>query len=41
MKDTMETLNKAVMKVGEKTYKNAGASKPSDDVIETDFSSEK
>ena len=41
MKDTMETLKKAVMEVGEKAYQDAGASNPADDVIETDFSSEK
>ena len=41
MKDTMETLKKAVMEVGKKAYQDAGASNPADDVIETDFSSEK
>ena len=41
MKDTMETLKKALMEVGEKAYQDAGASNPADDVIETDFSSEK
>ena len=41
MKDTMETLKRAVMEVGEKAYQDAGASNPADDVIETDFSSEK
>ena len=41
MNETMETLKKAVMEVGEKAYQNAGASNPADDVIETDFSSEK
>jgi len=41
MKETMETLKKAVMEVGEKAYQDAGASNPADDVIETDFSSEK
>jgi len=42
MKDMMESLKKAVMEVGEKAYKEAGANNPGvDDVIETDFSSEK
>jgi len=41
MKETMETLKKAVMEVGEKAYQDGGASNPADDVIETDFSSEK
>merc|ERR1712078_897819 len=41
MKDTMESLKKAVMEVGEKAYQDAGASNPADEVIETDFSSEK
>jgi len=41
MKDTMETLKRAVMEVGNKAYQDAGASNPADDVIETDFSSEK
>ena len=41
MKETMETLKKALMEVGEKAYQDAGASNPADDVIETDFSSEK
>ena len=42
MKEKMEILKKAVMEVGEKAYKEAGASNPAgDDVIETDFSSEK
>ena len=42
MKEMMEGLKKAVMEVGEKAYKEAGASNaPGDDVIETDFSSEK
>jgi len=42
MKDMMEQLKKAVMEVGEKAYKEAGASNsPQDDVIETDFSAEK
>ena len=38
----MEKVKKAVMEVGEKAYKDAGANAPADeDVIETDFSSEK
>jgi molecular chaperone DnaK len=42
IKDIMENLKKAVMEVGEKAYKEAGVNTPSgDDVIETDFSSEK
>ncbi len=42
MKDLMEKLKKAVMDVGEKAYKEAGAANsPEDDVIETDFSAEK
>ena len=42
MKDMMEKVKKAVMEVGEKAYKDAGANAPADeDVIETDFSSEK
>merc|ERR1711939_483971 len=41
MKETMETLKKALMEVGEKAYQDGGASNPGDDVIETDFSSEK
>ena len=42
MKDMMERVKKAVMEVGEKAYKDAGANAPADeDVIETDFSSEK
>ena len=42
MKEMMENLKKAVMEVGEKAYKEAGANNPAgDDVIETDFSSEK
>jgi len=42
MKEVMERLKKAVMEVGEKAYKQAGANaNPGDDVIETDFSSEK
>jgi|TARA_B110000003_G_scaffold252970_1_gene267933 molecular chaperone DnaK len=42
MKDKMEQLKKAVMEVGEKAYKEAGAgANPEEDVIETDFSAEK
>ena len=42
MKELMESLKKTVMEVGEKAYKEAGANNPTeDDVIETDFSSEK
>lgn len=42
MKDMMENLKKVVMEIGEKAYKNADAtSAAGDDVIETDFSSEK
>ena len=42
MKDMMEKVKKAVMEVGEKAYKDAGANAPADeDVIETDFSFEK
>jgi molecular chaperone DnaK len=42
MKDMMEKVKKAVMEVGEKAYKDTGANAPADeDVIETDFSSEK
>ncbi len=41
MKEMMESLKKAVMEVGEKAYKEAGATNAADDVIETDFSSEK
>ena len=40
MKNTMEQLKKVVMEVGEKAYKEAGNS-PENDVIETDFSTEK
>ena len=40
MKDTMEKLKKSMMEVGEKVYKESGASSE-DEVIETDFSSEK
>jgi molecular chaperone DnaK len=42
MKELTEQLKKAVMEVGEKAYKEAGAnSSAEDDVIETDFSAEK
>jgi len=42
MKELMESLNKAMMEVGEKAYKGAeGAPSPGDDAIETDFSAEK
>merc|ERR1711934_977209 len=41
MKELMESLKKTVMEVGEKAYQDGGASNPADDVIETDFSSEK
>ena len=42
MKNLMETLKKTVMEVGEKAYGQAGANNPAEDnVIETDFSSEK
>ena len=42
MKELMETLKKSVMEVGEKAYKQAETANPAaDDVIETDFSSEK
>jgi molecular chaperone DnaK len=42
MKEMTENLKKAVMEVGEKAYKDADSSNNSaDDVIETDFSSEK
>ena len=42
MKDMMEKVKKAVMEVGERAYKDAGANAPADeDVIETDFSFEK
>ncbi len=42
MKEVMEKVKTAVMEVGEKVYKEAGANSPAgDDVIETDFSSEK
>ena len=42
MKETMENLKKAVMEVGEKAYQDSGANNPAEnDIIETDFSSEK
>ena len=41
MKEMMENLKKAIMEVGEKAYKDSGANNPEDNVIETDFSSEK
>jgi hypothetical protein len=42
MKEMMENLKKVVMEIGEKAYKDSGAQgSPEDDVIETDFSSEK
>jgi len=45
MKELMESLKKAVMEVGEKVYSGADSSQPEakdgDDVIETDFSTEK
>ena len=42
MKEMTENLKKAVMEVGEKAYKEAGANNNAgDDAIETDFSSEK
>jgi molecular chaperone DnaK len=42
MKEMTENLKKAVMEVGEKAYKEAeNTTSPGDDVIETDFSSEK
>jgi molecular chaperone DnaK len=43
MKETMESLQKTMMEVGEKAYKEAGTatSNVGDDVIETDFSNEK
>ena len=44
MKEIMENLKKTVMEVGEKAYKGASANNPAeenDNVIETDFSSEK
>jgi molecular chaperone DnaK len=42
MKELMESLNKAIMEIGEKAYKGADSSGSSgDDAIETDFSDEK
>jgi molecular chaperone DnaK len=42
MKELTESIKKAVMEVGEKAYSAAGnAEPPNDDVIETDFSTEK
>ncbi|MAJ36423.1 MAG: molecular chaperone DnaK [Flavobacteriaceae bacterium] len=42
MKELMEQLNKAIMEVGEKAYKDAGQQGAAgDDAIETDFSAEK
>ena len=42
MKEMMENLKKVIMEVGEKAYKEAGNTSTSEDeVIETDFSSEK
>lgn len=42
MKDKIETVKKTVMEVGEKAYSEAGnTNSAADDVIETDFSSEK
>jgi molecular chaperone DnaK len=42
MKDMTENLKKVVMEIGEKAYKEAENANPgTDDVIETDFSSEK
>ena len=42
MKELMESLNKAMMEVGEKAYKGAeGSTSPGDEAIETDFSAEK
>jgi molecular chaperone DnaK len=42
MKELMESLNKAMMEVGEKAYKGAeGSASPGDEAIETDFSAEK
>jgi molecular chaperone DnaK len=42
IKEKTEAVKKAIMEVGEKAYKNAGANaSPEKDVIETDFSSEK
>jgi hypothetical protein len=42
MKEMTENLKKAVMEVGEKAYKEAeSVNNSGEDVIETDFSSEK
>ena len=43
MKELTETLKKAVMEVGEKAYSTADTNNPppGEDVIETDFSTEK
>ena len=42
MKTTMESLKKSMMEIGEKAYAGAeNAGSAGDDVIETDFSSEK
>jgi molecular chaperone DnaK (HSP70) len=43
MKEMMENLKKTIMEVGEKAYKDVDATSnaTNDDVIETDFSSEK
>ena len=42
MKELMESLKKSVMEVGEKVYQQGNpSSPPNEDVIETDFSSEK
>ena len=42
MKELTETLKKTVMEVGEKAYSTSESNaSPGDDVIETDFSTEK
>ena len=41
MKELMENLKKTIMEIGEKVYKKTEENPVSDDVIETDFSSEK
>jgi hypothetical protein len=42
MKEKMENLKKSMMEAGEQVYKNAdGTQSAENDVIETDFSSEK
>ena len=42
MKELMESLNKAIMELGEKAYKGSDSASPTgDDAIETDFSAEK